>query len=199
MNEMKLGGHLLLYGAFAMCSYREHSKHSYLLHPINSWISGAKTGFELQNENCNFQMVKMNSKTLLISHLIICKSYLLLWLWFYSIFIMKRVFLIHFMLFWTGLQLMSRLVVHIYFKNDLNTKHTFILIFWALIKTKKDLKRTFISFSSFDNSEKGTLGVFFQLFSDSDNVKILSSTCLFELVEVNELISTQYKFKPFPE
>ena len=61
---------------------------------------------------------------------------------------------------------------------------------------KKDMKHTFISFSSFDNNEKGTHGVFFQLFSDSDNVKRLPSTCLFELVKVNELISTQYKFNP---
>ena len=64
---------------------------------------------------------------------------------------------------------------------------------------KKDLKRSFISFSGFDNSEKGTPGVFFQLFSDSDNVKILPSTCHFKLVKVNELISTQYKFNPFPD
>ena len=64
---------------------------------------------------------------------------------------------------------------------------------------KKDLKHTFMSFSSFDNSEKGTPRVFFQLFSDSDNVKILPSTCLFELVKVNESIPTQYKFNPFPD
>ena len=75
----------------------------------------------------------------------------------------------------------------------------FLLIFRALLKTKKDLKCTFISFSSFNNSEKGTPGVFFQHFSDSDNVKILPSTCYFELVKVNELISTQYKFNPFPD
>ena len=74
---------------------------------------------------------------------------------------MKQVFLIHLMLFWTSFQLMSRLVMHIYFKNDLTTKHTFILIFQALIKMKKDLKCTFISFSSFDNNKKGTYGVFF--------------------------------------
>ena len=166
---------------------------------INGWHSGKKIGSELRNANDNFQMVKMNSKTLLISHLIIWKSYLLLWLWFYSIFIMKHVFLIHLMLFWTSLQLMSRLVVHIYFKNDMTTKNTFILIFWTLLKMKKDLKRTFISFSSFDNSEKITPGVFFQLFSNSDNVKILSSTCHFELVKLNELIPTQYKFNHFPE
>ena len=128
---------------------------------INSWSSGEKTGSELQNENGNFQMVKMNSKTLLISHLIICNSYLLLWVWFYSIFTMKHVFLIHFMLFRTCLQLMRKLVVHIYFKNDLTKKHNFILIFRALIKMKKDLKHTFIYFSSFDNNEKGTHGVFF--------------------------------------
>ena len=73
----------------------------------------------------------------------------------------------------------------------------FLLIFWALLKMKNDLKHTFISFLSFDNSEKGTPGVFFQLFSKSDNVKRLSSTCHFELVKVNELISTQYKFNPF--
>ena len=139
-----------------MCSCMGHSKHSYQLHPMNNWSLGEKTGSELQ-----MCMVKMKSKNLLISHLIIWKSYLLLWLWFYSIFIMKKVFLIHLMLFWTGLQLMSRLVMHIYFKNDLTTKHNFILIFWALIKMKKDLKHTFISFSSFDNTEKGTLGVFF--------------------------------------
>ena len=74
----------------------------------------------------------------------------------------------------------------------------FLLIFRALLKMKKDLKHTFISFSSFYKNEKGTLGVFFQLFSDSDNVKILSITCHFELVKVNELISTQYKFNSFP-
>ena len=73
----------------------------------------------------------------------------------------------------------------------------FLFIFRALLKTKKDLKHTFISFSSFDNNKKGTPGVFFQLFLDSDNVKILSSTCHFELVKVNELISTQYNFNPF--
>ena len=128
---------------------------------INSWSSGEKTGLELQNENGNFQMVKMNIKTLLISHLIICNSYLFLWLWFYSIFIMKWVFLIHLMLFWTSLQLMRRIVVQIYFKNDLTTKHTFILIFRALIKMKKYLKHTFISFSSFGNNKKGMPGVFF--------------------------------------
>ena len=75
----------------------------------------------------------------------------------------------------------------------------FLLIFLALLKMKKDLKCTFISFSSFDNSEKGTTGVFFQLFSNSDNVKRLSSTCLFKLIKVNELISTQYNFNPFPD
>ena len=73
----------------------------------------------------------------------------------------------------------------------------FLLIFRALLKMKNDLKHTFISFSSFDNSEKGTPGVFFYLFSDFDNVKRLLSTCLFELVKLNELISTQYKFNPF--
>ena len=73
----------------------------------------------------------------------------------------------------------------------------FLLIFQALLKTKKDLKCTFISFLSFDNSEKGTPGVFFQLFSDFDYVKRLPSTCIFELVKVSELISTQYKFNPF--
>ena len=52
---------------------------------------------------------------------------------------------------------------------------------------KKDLKRTFISYLSFDNSKKGTPGVLFQLFLDSDNVKRLPSTCHFELVKVNEL------------
>ena len=74
---------------------------------------------------------------------------------------MKQVFLIHLMLFWIGLQLTYQISRAHLFKNDLTTKHTFILIFLALIKMKKDLKRTFISFSSFDNSEKGTLGVFF--------------------------------------
>ena len=68
---------------------------------INGWSLGVKTGSELKNENGNFQMVKMNSKTLLISHLIIWKSYLFLLLWFYSIFTMKQVFLIHLILFWT--------------------------------------------------------------------------------------------------
>ena len=60
------------------------------------------------------------------------------------------------------------------------------ILFRALLKTKKDLKCTFISFSSFDNSEKGTPRVFFQLFSNSDNVKILPSTWIFELVKVND-------------
>ena len=92
---------------------------------------------------------------------------------------------------------MNKLVIQIYFKNDLTIKHSFILIFQALLKMKKDLKCTFISFSSFDKSEKWTPGVFFQLFSEFDNVKILPSTCHFELVKVNELISTQYKFNPF--
>ena len=73
----------------------------------------------------------------------------------------------------------------------------FILIFRTLLKMKRYLKHTFISFSSFDNNKKGTPRVFFQLFSDSDNVKRFPSTCLFELVKVNELISTQYKFNPF--
>ena len=40
-------------------------------------------------------------------------------------------------------------------------------------------------------------GVLFQLFSDSKNMKILPITCLFELVKVNEKMSTQYKFNPF--
>ena len=93
----------------------------------------------------------------------------------------------------------SRLVMNIYFENDLTPKNIFILIFRALIKTRKNLKRTFVSFLSFDNSKKGTLGVFFQPFSNSTSMKIFPSTCLFELVKVNELISTQYQFNPFPE
>ena len=42
---------------------------------------------------------------------------------------------------------------------------------------------------------------FFQLESsfNSQNMKILSITCLFELVKVNEKTSTQYKFKPFSD
>ena len=114
-------------------------------------------------------------------------------------FIMKQVFLIHLMLFWTGYKTDEQIS-----RADLFQWKTwpqsilFLLIFRALLKMKNYLKCTFISFSSFDNSEKGTPEVFFQLFSNSDNVKISLSTCLFELVKVNELISTQYKFNPFP-
>ena len=86
---------------------------------------------------------------------------------------------------------MNRLIVQIYLKNDLTTKHTFSPYFSSLVKNEKGFE------AHFYNSEKGTPGVFFQLFSDSNNVKILPSTCLFELIKVNELISTRYKFNPF--
>ena len=61
-----------------------------------------KTGLELQNPYGNFEMVKMNGKTLLISHLIIenhiyCCDY-----GFYSFFAMKQELLIRLMLFWTS-------------------------------------------------------------------------------------------------
>ena len=113
---------------------------------------------------------------------------------------MKQVFLIHLMLLWIG-NTTDEKISH----ADLFQRKTwpqsilFLLIFWALLKMEKDLKCTFISFSSFYNSEKGTPGVFFQLFLDSDNVKRFPRTCIFELVKVNELISTQYKFNPFPD
>ena len=41
--------------------------------------------------------------------------------------------------------------------------------------------------------KKEFLGVIFQLFLDSQNMKIFSSTCLVELVKGNENTSTQYK------
>ena len=94
---------------------------------------------------------------------------------------------------------MNRLVVPNFSKNDLTRKHGFPPYFSSSDKNEKGFEAHFISFLSFDKSEKGTLGVFFQLFLDFDNVKILSSTCLFELVKVNESISTQYKFNPFPD
>ena len=115
-------------------------------------------------------------------------------------FIMKRVFLIHLMLFWIGNTTDEQVsCADLFQRKTWPQSMLFLLIFRALLKMKKDLKRTFISFSSFNNSEKGTLGVFFQLFSNSDNVKRLPSTCNFKLVKVNELISTQYKFNPFPD
>lgn len=42
-------------------------------------------------------------------------------------------------------------------------------------------------------------GVLFQVFLDSLNMKRFSSTSLFELIKVNENMSTQYKFNPFPD
>ena len=47
---------------------------------IDNWSLGAKSGSELQNENGNYGMVKMNSETTFNSHLIIWKLNLLLWL-----------------------------------------------------------------------------------------------------------------------
>ena len=103
------------------------------------------------------------------------------------------------MLFWTGNTTDEKTSRANLLRMTWPQSMLFLLIFRALLKMKKDLKCTFISFSSFDNSKKGTPGVFFQLFSDSDNVKRLSSTCHFGLVKLNELISTQYKFNPFPD
>ena len=47
---------------------------------IKNWSLGEKTGSELQNANGNYWMVKMNSKIIFNSHLIIFKLHLLLWL-----------------------------------------------------------------------------------------------------------------------
>ena len=91
---MNLGGHLLLQGAF---------KTFLPIAPNQQLKFGEKTSSELQNENGNYGMVKMNSETTFYSHLIIFNLNLLLWLWFCYFFIMKLVFLIHFMLFWIGL------------------------------------------------------------------------------------------------
>ena len=113
---------------------------------INGWCSGAKTGSELQNENGNFQMVKMNSKTLLISHLIIYKSYLLLWLWFYSIFIMKQVFLIYLMLFWIGFATDEQISRADLFQEWFDHKSYFYPYFLSFFKNKKGLEAHFYLF-----------------------------------------------------
>jgi len=47
--------------------------------------------------------------------------------------------------------------------------------------------------------KRNSHGVLFQLFLDSQNMEILSSTCIFKLVKVNEKTHTQYKFNPFPD
>ena len=62
---------------------------------------------------------------------------------------------------------------------------------------KKELKCTFIFFWALMNAKKEPPGFFFQLFSDSNNVKRLLSTCLFDLVKLNEMTSTLYNFNPF--
>lgn len=46
-------------------------------------------------------------------------------------------------------------------------------------------------------TKKEPHGVFFQLFSDSQNMKILPSTRVFKLVKINEKTSTQWKLSPF--
>ena len=74
---------------------------------------------------------------------------------------MKQVFLIHLMLFWTGNTTDEQISRADLFQRMTWLRIIFLLIFRALLKTKKDLKHTFISFSSFDSSEKGTLGDFF--------------------------------------
>ena len=104
---------------------------------IKSSSLGEKSGSELQNENGNFGMVKMNSKTIFISHLIIFKSYLLLWLWFYSIFIMKHVFLIHFMLFWTGFTADEQISRANLFKEWFDHRAYFYPYFLSFVKNKK--------------------------------------------------------------
>ena len=45
--------------------------------------------------------------------------------------------------------------------------------------------------------KRNSPGVNFQRFSDSRKMKILSSTCHFKLVKVNELTWSQYTFTPF--
>ena len=56
----------------------------------------------------------------------------------------------------------------------------------------------FISFSdSLNKQKRNPLRVIFQLFCDSQKLKILSSTCHFELIKENELKLSQYKFTHF--
>ena len=65
---------------------------------------------------------------------------------------------------------------------------------WTTLTTKQ----TFISFSSLVKNEKITpLGVLFKLFSDSQNMKRLSSSCPFQLVKGLETISLLYYFMLF--
>ena len=138
-------------------------------------------------------------KTLLFSQFDYFKSYLMSWLWFLFIFAMKHVFLICLMVFWTCFTAdivgLSCTLIQEWFDH----KAYFYPSFSSFDKNEKGLEAHFYYFLSFDNSKKGTLGVFFYLFSISDNVKRLSSTCIFELIKVNETTSTQYKFNPFPD
>ena len=68
---------------------------------------------------------------------------------------------------------------------------------WIVLLTTE---HTFIYFSSsVKHRKRNSPRVLFKLFSDSRNMKILSSACPFQLVNKLEMTSTQYKFNAFPD
>ena len=134
-------------------------------------------------------MVKMNGNTLIISHLIISKSYLLLWIWLLFIFfyetsifnlfdvVLNRLYNCYRKLYvhtYSRMIWPQRIILSLLFKLWKKWKgnwSTLLSLFWALITVKKEpLESSFI------------------FFSESNIVKRFPSTCLFELVKLNDNI-----------